>query len=171
MSNIVNLQTVSYVFYGRMVVGHMRIVKGSDVKFEYSEPTANTEQVNYIVHVKGSATGYSSTGEVLGTRSAGETTNTSLITCPVGIVTMKADTDEYEYLCFYKVDETPVVREEHRLTDGQELAITNETKVLVLISGTVRLNGVDFTGPEAIEIKSNSVRLVSVGDSFISKVS
>jgi hypothetical protein len=171
MSFVKNMKVVSYVKYGNIAVVQVRILKGADVEFEFTEVTPNTEQANYMVHTKGSVTGYSPTGEVLGTRTAGETTDTSAITWPVGIVTIKADTEEYEYLCISKQDESRLYREEHHLTDAQELTITNDTKVLVLISGVVRLNGLDFTGPEVIEIKSPSVRLVSVGNSFVSKVS
>jgi hypothetical protein len=171
MNFVKNMKVVSYAKYSDIFVAQMRILKGADVEFEFTEVTSNTEQANYMIHIKGSVTGYSPTGEVLGTRTAGETTDTSAITWPAGIVTMKADTDEYEYLCVAKADESRLVREEHHLTNAQELTITNDTKALVLISGVVRLNGLDFTGPEVIEIKSPSVSLVSVGNSFVSKVS
>ena len=168
---VVNLEPVSYITVGRLVVGQLRITKGADVQVECDEPTLNTTQQNYVIHTKGSLTCYGPNGEVVGSRTAGETTDTSSFIWPAGITTAKANTDEYEYLCLYKIDETPVVREEHHLTDGQELTITNQTKVLVVISGAVSLNGLDFTGPEVIQIKSPSVRLVSIGDSFVSKVS
>jgi hypothetical protein len=167
---IKNLETISVLRRGHLTIGQLRIKKGADVKIECEEQIANTEQHNYLIHTKGSVICYGPNGELVGTRTAGETTQSSLITWPAGISTLKANTDEYEYLCIYNLNNSPVIREEHRLTDGQELLITNDTKVLVLIAGTVRLNGVDFVGSEVIEIKSPSVRLVSVGNSFVSKV-
>jgi hypothetical protein len=154
-----------------MVVVQVRFFKGADIAFEFSEPLPDTEQTSYMVHIKGFATVYSPTGEVLGTRNVGDTTDTSVVNCPAGIVTLTAETDECQYLCISKLDDSRVVRQEQRLTDGQELIINNDIKALLIISGEVSLNGLDFTGPEVIQIKSPSVRLVSVGDSFVSQLS
>ena len=153
------------------MVTQVSVLKCADVQFEFQEGIADSEQAGYMMIIKGSGTGYGPNGEVLRTRQVGDTTDNAGAYCPAGIVTTKADTDECQFLCASKIDNTPVVREEHRLTDGQQLTITNETKVLVVIFGEVRLNGVDFTGPEVIQIKSPSVNLVSIGDSFVSKLS
>jgi hypothetical protein len=171
MSLVKNLEPVGRNRYATFDITHVRFRKNADVIFENTDELSSAEQMYYTIHVKGLAFAYGPDGEQFARREAGNTTDTDFVQWPIGLITLKAQTDEYEYLCVTKHNQSRVNREEHHLTDGQELTITNDTEVLAVISGVVRLNGLDITGPEIVEIKSPSVRLVSVGNSFVSKIS
>lgn len=107
----------------------------------------------YIVYTKGAVIMRDVNDNVIVTRAAGDTTDSTVFTVEEGTYFFETDDDMSEFYSVTKRDRSKVNRTEHRLPVDGEHTFEQAGLVFLAIGGVLNENGDEIVGPVAFEVK------------------
>lgn len=114
--------------------------------------SVNSQSDKYIVYTKGAVIMRDVNDNVIVTRTAGETTDSSVFDVEAGTYFFETDGDLSEFYSTTKRDQSKVTRVEHRVAAEDELVFDKQTLVFLAIGSALNESGDEMTGPSCFYV-------------------
>ncbi len=128
---------------------------------------SNLDQTSYLLYTAGTVTVENADKSFVLVRTAGDTTDTSIINAAPQYLTVETEDEVAEFFCVSKKSKEKVDRIEHRLNAGD--AVTTTNNLVFVAMGNVIINGEDVAGPQFFDNASGAT-ITAVSNAFVAEV-
>ena len=120
----------------------------------------------YIIYTAGTINVFNEDGELVLSRTAGDSTDSNFAALPAGIHYFECDDEKVDFYSITKVDGSRVNRKEHRLAHNTEIDIVDPC-ALFIATGYIDVPGLGNVLAPYVLVVTEPVHLTAIDDSFI----